>query len=125
MGEQFIFEDPSELFFGLNDLARRLRSMRPEELDVCWPEIQKHIEGLIETLDSFGRPLRGQRSLTGNTYQNVVLALESLRAAHRSATEYSLRTTVEAVQQASLIMRSSGILRGGGSLDTPVRQQVE
>lgn len=108
MSERAIIEDPRDLYFGLNDLAERLRSLRHEELDACWPEIQKHIEGLIETLDSFGQPQIAQQSLTGSTYQSVVLALESLHIAHRSAAEYMLPSTAAAVQQASLIMRGCG-----------------
>ena len=118
MSEQAIFSDPRELCFGLNDLAERLRSLRTEELDACWPEVQKHIEELIETLDSFGRPVKTQQSLTGSTYQSVVLALQALRVAHRSAAEPSLRSTTDAVRQASSIMR-------GCSLAMPIGEQTD
>jgi hypothetical protein len=112
MSERVIFEDPRDLFFGMNDLAERVRSLRQEESVACLPEIQKHIEGLIETLDSFGE------SVNGTTYQSVVLAREALRIAHRSAAEYSLRSTAEAVQLASVIMRDCG------PLAVPLDEQV-
>jgi hypothetical protein len=113
MSERAVFRDPRELLFGLNDLAERLRSLRQEDLHACWPEIQKHIEDLIETLDSFDQSFKAQRPLTGSTYQSVVLALDALRTARRSASEYSLAVTAEAVRRASLIMR-------GGSVVMPV-----
>jgi hypothetical protein len=117
ISEQAVFRDPRELCFGLNDFAERLRSLRPEELDTCWAEVQKHIEEFIETLGSFDRPVKTQQSLTGGTYQSVVLALQALRMAHRSAAEHSLRSTSEAVRQASSIMR-------GCSLAMPIGEQV-
>src|SRR5580658_6658268 len=114
--EQAVFRDPRELCFGLNDFAERLRSLRPEELDTCWAEVQKHIEEFIEALSPFDRPVK-QQSLTGSTYQSVVLALAALRMARRSAAEHSLRSTAEAVRQASWIMRSC-------PLAVPVGEQV-
>jgi len=114
ISEQAIFRDPRDLCFGLNDFAERLRSLRPEELDAGWTEVQKHIEEFIETLDSFDRPVKTQQSLTGGTYQSVVLALEALRVAYRSAAEHSLRSTAEAVRQASSIMRGSTSDQGSG-----------
>jgi|SRR5580700_5041890 hypothetical protein len=117
ISEQAVFRDPRELCFGLNDFAERLRSLRPEELDACWPEVQKHIEEFIEALDPFDRPVKTQQSLTSSTYQSVVLTLAALRMARRSAAEHSLRSTAEAVRQASWIMRSC-------PLAVPVGEQV-
>lgn len=100
------WEDPRDLFYGLNDLALRVRTLRKEETEAHWPEIQGYIDNLIDLLDSFRRPALTQEAVTGSSYQCVLLALEAMRIARRSAAEHSLRSTADAVQQASLIMRS-------------------
>lgn len=100
------WDDPRDLFYGLNDLALRVRSLHKEETETQWPEIQGYIDSVIDLLDSFRRPARAQEAVTGSSYQCVLLALEAMRIARRSAAERSLRSTADAVQQASLIMRS-------------------
>lgn len=98
------WEDPRDLFFGLNDLAERVRSLGKDE-ESQWPVIQSHIDGLIDVLNSFRRPARSREAVTGGSYQSVLLAIEALRIARRAATDHSPGTTADAVQQASFIMR--------------------
>jgi hypothetical protein len=98
-------ENPGDLFFGLNDLAKRLRSLRREEADSCWPQIRDHIDGLLQSLDAFGQPLQTPAPHDVDAYQRLVLAIEALHAARHSADECSLAPTAEAVLQASMIVR--------------------
>ncbi len=100
--------DPGDLFFGLHDLAVRIRTLRPDE-QLEWDTIVAYIKAYIEYLSSLTSG-RGQtdRPLSGSMEQGVIVAIHALETARRSAERRAVSTTADAVHQASRIIRGAG-----------------
>ena len=100
--------DPGDLFFGLHDLAVRIRTLRPDER-LEWPTIVSYISAYIEYLSSLasGRE-QTETPLSGGMEQGVIIALHSLEMARRSAEKRSAVATADAVHQASRAIRGAG-----------------
>ena len=102
--------DPGDLFFGLHDLATRVRTLRPEE-ELEWVTIVSYISAYIEHL-SLLTSTREQsaRPLSGGMEQGVIVALHSLEIARRSAEKRATDSTADAIEHASRAIRNAGNL---------------
>ncbi len=100
--------DPGDLFFGLHDLAARIRTLSPDE-QLEWVAIGSYINAYIEYLSSLasGRE-QTEEPLSGGMEQGVIVAIHALEMARRSAEKRSAVATADAVHQASRAIRGAG-----------------
>jgi|SRR5271165_5002851 len=100
--------DPRDLFFGLNDLAARVRTLSPNA-EREWTAIASYINGNIDYLTSLASGKKQpSEPLTGGMEQGVIVALHALKLARRAAEKRAIDSTAEAVEQASRAIRSAG-----------------
>lgn len=100
--------DPGDLFFGLHDLAARIRTLRADEQRE-WDAIAAHIDAYIDYLTSLAaRREQTEKPLSGGMEQGVVVALHSLEMARRSAKKRASEATADAVHQASRALGNAG-----------------
>ena len=100
--------DPGDLFFGLNDLAARVRALGSEP-EREWNKIASYINGNIEYLSSLAnRKKRSTEPLTGGLEQGIMVALHALKMARRAAEQRAVESTADAVQQASRAIGGAG-----------------
>jgi hypothetical protein len=105
--------DPEDLFFGLNDLAARVRTLGPEEQRE-WTSIASYINDYIDCLSSMvSSKGRLRKPLTGGMEQGITIALHALEMARHSAEKRAIDSTAEAVEHASRAVR--GASAGGSS----------
>src|SRR5271154_4295435 len=101
MAPKVELKDPADLFFGLHDLAERVRTLGPGEHRE-WTRIISYINSYIEYLSSLTSDSeRPERPLTGGREQRIMIALHALEAARRSAERRATNSTADAVEQAS------------------------
>jgi hypothetical protein len=100
--------DPGDLFFGLHDLAVRIRTLSPDE-HLEWDTIVSYVNAYIGYLSSL-TSVRGQtdRPLSGGMEQGVIVAIHWLETARRSAEKRAADLTADAVHLASRAMRGAG-----------------
>lgn len=102
--------DPGDLFFGLHDLAARIRSLSPDE-HAEWATIVSYINAYIESLSSLTtRREPTEKPLSGGMEQGVIVAVHALETARRSAENRAVESTADAVKHASRAIRSAGDL---------------
>ncbi len=107
------FGDPGDLLFGLNDLAARVRTLKPEEVRE-WAAVDNYIGGYIDYLSTLTAGSKSvQKPLTGGTAQRLIIALHSLEMARRAAKERATDPAADALHRAS---RAIG---GGTELERP------
>ncbi len=100
--------DPGDLFFGLHDLAVRIRTLSPDE-QLEWDTIVSYINGYIEYLSSLtSGQVQTDKPLSGGMEQGVIVAVHSLEKARRSAKKRVVDSTADAVDQASRAIRGAG-----------------
>ncbi|MGA7409146.1 MAG: hypothetical protein WBW33_01605 [Bryobacteraceae bacterium] len=100
--------DPADLFFGLHDLAARIRTLSPDE-HAEWIAIVSYINAYIEYLSSLTtRREPTERPLSGGMEQGVIVAIHALETARRCAEKRAVDSTADAVRQASRAIGSAG-----------------
>jgi hypothetical protein len=106
-------EDPADLFFGLNDLATRVRTLKQDEL-AEWANISAHIDGYLDHLSRLTAgtiPLK--KPLTGGMDQKILIAIHALQAARRAAKKRETDPTADA------LYRASRAIGGGSEMSRP------
>jgi len=102
--------DPGDLFFGLHDLATRVRSLHPAE-ELEWASIVSYLAAYIKYMSSLCSAREVSATpLSGGMQQGVIVALHALEIAARSARKRNADSTADAIDQASRAIRNAGNL---------------